>query len=783
MKASGAGTPPSSLKTQDNYKASNAEVKACAKGRWIEILKAHGIPEHYLSGKPSPCPKCSGKDRFRFDDKNGDGTFICNQCGAGDGFNLIKIVLHLRNEEAFKLVAKYLGLSRQSASKKDNQECFTNPIEQPNNQRDTKLEQEQNLLAKKKDASFHAEKLLSQCVERSHQYLQNKGINQTVLVNTKNYKITEKETVYVDAMVIPIYNIHNNQQLIGVQYINANCKKPYPYITGTPIKEGIHVLKGDSNLPYVGVVEGYATGLSVFLATGATVVVAFDANGIEGKAERLKTSFPGKQLVFFSDNDTNNIGQKKAHSAATKTNGVVITPPETGQDWNDYHQTHGLDATKTEITKQLSEAKTPKEPKMSVIENNVVKLAAKSKLNYDLIPLECFPFVRDKGKIVNTIENIECLLNYYNIKTRFNLVNKRIEISIPEKEHSQTNEDEVKLSHIAALCVKNRVPKTDLQSWILSIADDNRYSPAIEWIDSKPWDKTSRLDDFINTITADNPKLAKILICRWMLGAVAAAFSKKGVSLPGVLVLQGNQGIGKTAWFKSLVPTNHHNLIAEGQTLDPRNKDSVIGCTNRWLVELGELDGTFNRSDMAALKAFLTKDTDYYRVPYAKTESKASRNTAFFGSVNNSQYLTDETGNRRWWTISAKEINYNHDIDMQQVWAQFKYLLDAGESYYLTKDEANLLNSENELFESVDPIEEMILNKFKWNEKGYYNKQLTACEVLHIIGYDLTNYNAKAMGKKCGNILAKLTGQKAKRSNGKSYYYLPRQSANQEEHL
>lgn len=72
-------------------------------------------------------------------------------------------------------------------------------------------------------------------------------------------------------------------------------------------------------------------------------------------------------------------------------------------------------------------------------------------------------------------------------------------------------------------------------------------------------------------------------------------------------------------------------------------------------------------------------------------------------------------------------------------------------------------------------MEEMIINKFKWDEKEYYNKPFTAVEVLQLIGFDLTNHNARAIGKRCGNILTKLTGQKAKRSNGKSWFNLPRQ--------
>ena len=794
MKArSGAATPPSKLKTQTNYKASNSEVIACASGLWPQILTTHGIAEHFLSGKHSSCPIHAGKDGFRFTDE-GKGSWVCATCTNGkfkDGIDLIAMYLYNNNiKEAFKSVAKYLGLSHESQLQTNNVKQPSNPIQERHNQQATKLEQEQKLLTKKKVAGAHADNIISSCVMRPHPYLQNKSVNQSVWVNTRNYEIhyeknnthtgkieNKKQTIYANALIIHINDIGNHQQLIGAQFINADGSRAY--IAGTPIAEGIHIIEGNNDLPFVGVVEGYLTGLSVFMATGATIIVTFDANGMRSKAERLKASFPGKQLVFFGDNDSNkqNTGNEAALEAATKTNGLIIIPPEAGQDWNDYHHGYGLDVTKTEIAKQLEAQKAIKELEMSVVNDNVVDLLAKLKLSYDLVPRGEFPYLSAKNNPLNVPENIEHLLNHYEIKVRFNLVSKRIEITIPDKKYSKTNEGEVKLADIASLCVKNSVPKADLSSWLLLIADKHRYSPAIEWINSKAWDGVSRVNDFIKTVIADNPELAKILIYRWMLGAVAAAFSEDGVSLPGVLVFQGTQGIGKTQWFKSLVPASHHSLIVDGVTLDPRNKDSVIGCTSHWLVELGELDGTFNKSDLAALKAFITKSTDYYRVPYARTESTASRNTAFFGSVNNAQYLVDETGNRRWWSISIKEINYNHKIDMQQVWAEFKYLLDQGESYYLTANESKLLTVENELFETIDPMEEMILNKFKWDEKEYYNKSHTAVEVLQLIGFDLTNHNAKSIGRRCGNILTKLTGKKAHRSNGKSWFNLPRQIA------
>ncbi len=64
-------------------------VHEIASGRWVGILSAFGLSEKTLSGKHCPCPVCGGKDRFRFDNKNGKGTFYCSGCGAGNGVDLV----------------------------------------------------------------------------------------------------------------------------------------------------------------------------------------------------------------------------------------------------------------------------------------------------------------------------------------------------------------------------------------------------------------------------------------------------------------------------------------------------------------------------------------------------------------------------------------------------------------------------------------------------------------------------------------------------------------------
>ncbi|WP_341325923.1 primase-helicase zinc-binding domain-containing protein [Methylotuvimicrobium sp. KM2] len=78
-------------------------------GKWSSILLTLGIDQTHLSGKHAPCPACGGKDRFRFDNKDGRGTFYCSNCGAGDGFTLLQKVNDWTFSECAKEIEKIVG--------------------------------------------------------------------------------------------------------------------------------------------------------------------------------------------------------------------------------------------------------------------------------------------------------------------------------------------------------------------------------------------------------------------------------------------------------------------------------------------------------------------------------------------------------------------------------------------------------------------------------------------------------------------------------------------------
>jgi hypothetical protein len=390
--------------------------------------------------------------------------------------------------------------------------------------------------------------------------------------------------------------------------------------------------------------------------------------------------------------------------------------------------------------------------------------------------LSLLPYTTERGKPIKNIDNLKEICKRLNVTIRYNVIKKEEEILIPNQKFSIDNEANASFAWILSECAHFNYPTDKVGDFMTYLADQNLYNPVANWVLSKPWDNVSRLNDFYSTIKSvgedTNPTiktLKQTLIKRWMISAIAAAFNPNGVSAAGVLVLQGAQYVGKTKWFKSLVPPEL-KLLKDGMILRPDDKDSVKQACSFWLVELGELDATFRKSDIAALKAFITNDSDVLRRPYARKESTFARRTVFFGSVNPRDYLHDPTGNRRYWTIECSHIDHSHNLDMQQVWAEFYQLYKGGEGYYLTADEMAILNTHNEGFTAPDPVEERVYSMLDWEAPQTIWRWIQVSEVLIECGIDRPTKNEAATA---GTLIRKLNIDQSKRVKGRTLMLCP----------
>ena len=493
----------------------------------------------------------------------------------------------------------------------------------------------------------------------SHPYLLSKGVASHSLREHKG------------KLIIPIMD--ETGKLWSLQMIQEDGGKRF--LSGGKTGGGFFVIgtKLLKAATKVGIGEGYATCMTIYEQKQIPMIVCFNAGNMISVSKKLSDALPNKEFIIYADNDENNIGQDKAIAAAQITNAEVVMPEEEGMDFNDQMAISG-----------------------ELIEKKV-----------DVPELVEFDKTAN-GRIMATTDNYHALMKSRDIDCYYDVIKKRIEIDIPNFKPIADLKDEALLVEVENLCIKNFIPHQRVRDAMKIIAKE--VNPVAQWIDSKPWDGISRVDDFCNTVSSKDTELKNMLMRKWLLSCVAAAFEEGGVALEGLLVFQGSQGLGKTLWFKRLADFSK-GWLCEGATLDPKDKDSVKKAVSHWIVELGELESTFKKADINQLKAFITSRSDEMRLPYDRTFTNYQRRTAFFASVNEPEFLMDGSGNRRFWCIKVTDINPHHGIDMQQMWAEVKETIYiAGEkNWYLTTEEREMLQESNEGFRTQGAVEDLLL--------------------------------------------------------------------------
>ena len=393
------------------------------------------------------------------------------------------------------------------------------------------------------------------------------------------------------------------------------------------------------------------------------------------------------------------------------------------------------------------------------------------------IPMESFP---DKSQNPNrtlaTIPNVKHIFAIHGLRSDYDIIKKAQRLLFPGLACPPELADETSYAALASLASLNRMSTANLPLFINAIASQNPINAPLNWITFKSWDGVNRYDLLANTIEIpeDFPlALRNTIIIRWIYSAVAAVYMPTGFRARGVLVLQGQQGLGKTTWILRLIDRDDLRdlYLKTGHHLDPSNKDSLIIAVSHWIVEIGELDSSFKK-DIARLKGFLSEGYDKVRLPYARRESEYPRRTVFCASVNEESFLVDPTGNTRFWTIPATKIDYGHKIDMQQLFAQALVDVKAGAQWWLTPDEEALLEESNKGHRAINAIGEMILDAFdfelpkdKWSKKS-------AIEILrHIDIKQPTNAQCKDAAAALRELEYKI-GRSTK-SQGKTRWLVP----------
>lgn len=318
----------------------------------------------------------------------------------------------------------------------------------------------------------------------------------------------------------------------------------------------------------------------------------------------------------------------------------------------------------------------------------------------------------------STLENFYALMNFYGIRDRYNEMTKSLEIQVPGEEFHTDTAKNAQILRMESLMIQHGMNPKQTVGWCNYAAQYDTYHPFKEYLESAgAWDGVDHIGTLANTLKVEPGKerLRNTLLKRWLVSVCAAAMrdttldaddtSESAPAPRGVLTLQGEQYMGKTRWFRRITPKT---MFKEGLQLGS-DKDSVKQATNALIVEIGEAD-TSTKKDVGMVKAFISRDYDELRVPWDKAESRWPRRTVFGGSVNPAKFLTDTTGNSRWWVVPVLDIDFAllSMVSVKQLWLQAEALWLTGEPYLLTDEEMAELNESNVESQVSTPFEDAL---------------------------------------------------------------------------
>ena len=377
---------------------------------------------------------------------------------------------------------------------------------------------------------------------------------------------------------------------------------------------------------------------------------------------------------------------------------------------------------------------------------SIIKKAASYKAKIVLLdsikPLCKSKWVHTKGKNLNPIsskDNFRILLYEYNIDVYYDEILKDVFTSVANKIALNNNSA---LTNIRLLCELNGLKVSLANETINMFAAENTINSWKDLILSSSNAKTNNLELFYASITVEPQyeHLKRVYIKKWlmqMLHMTCLNDGERPKSARMVLVFQGKQGIGKTSWFRSLVPDEYSKYALEGHTLHVDNHMNVLTCLQHVFVELGELAATFRKSDTEQLKSFITNTVDELNEKYTVKPVKYRRRTVFFGSVNDEKFLQDQTGNSRFLVLPVLKCDARHGINMLDLYAELLEEIKDTPDYDLDQSELELQTTINNEFESVNSLKESFEEYFDITKRS--DEIMNATKVLLELGFNISS--------------------------------------------
>lgn len=324
--------------------------------------------------------------------------------------------------------------------------------------------------------------------------------------------------------------------------------------------------------------------------------------------------------------------------------------------------------------------------------------------------------VDTQGNPVKSMKNLRTMLEHdphLKGKLRLNLFSGRIDVTgeMPWKRPGVAgtwSDDDAAQLRIYLEPFFGKLAKSDILDAVAAAASDQAYHPVRDYLNHLTWDGTPRLDTlFIDYLGAADTPYTRAVTRKAFAAAVARAMTP-GCKYDTMLVLVGTQGRHKStilakmggAWFSDSLRTFG-------------DKDAMETIQGTWINEVAEMQA-MAKTEVNAVKMFLSKTNDYYRAAYGRYTADRPRQCVFFGTTNSKECLTDTTGSRRFWVVDIdqreRQKNVFRDLDSErdQLWAEAVTYWRLGEPLRLPPDLEQVARDVQEDHRARHPWEGMI---------------------------------------------------------------------------
>ena len=325
-----------------------------------------------------------------------------------------------------------------------------------------------------------------------------------------------------------------------------------------------------------------------------------------------------------------------------------------------------------------------------------------------------------------------------------------------------------------------RATELGLKSWdrdVNRFIDSTRieqYDPINTWLDNLPkWNGQDYIAELAKRVPTNQPHWEKYLRF-WLVGMVAQ-WRESDKQLTGnalTPLLIGRQGCGKTRFCKILLPPELRDYYND--KINFKNEfDLNIALTSFALINIDEFDKTTS-SQQIVLKYLLSSSDVKFRPPYGKTIKQYRRYTSFIGTTNQMKPLVDPTGSRRFVCVGVNgNINFEDNLEHHQLFAQALYLFNNGERFWLNNEEIDTLIAENEPFQKLNDLVEMIGETFRRPRETEQAKWWSLGDISALLTSRYPNFDPETPFHKIGSALNDIQFNfKSKRTTKHMEYWL-----------